>query len=305
MYFTSLPNHNEPGFDEQLHFSKFKQHNIVFNAKSSRSHCAHHVGCLSIKTVLSGEEWYGIGNRQLAVRPGQFLILNDDQDYSCRVDTMEETRVVSIFFMKEFALSVFHDALHSEGTLLDNPFESGNKPLEFFQTLYDTDLSIQKKLLDLINSLKEYGYEQNMVNEHLVLLLNDLTRFHKIEKYRADGINAIRPNTRVEIYKRICIAKDFLHSNFMEKPNLSDVSRTACLSVPQLIRQFKTVFKETPHQYLTRIRLENAAKLLKHTSTPVHEITWMCGFEDVSAFCRAFKSEHGIQPHSFRRNSVN
>jgi len=303
MYFTRLPNHNESGFDEQLHFSKFKRHNIIFNAKSSRSHCANHVGCLSIKTVLSGEEWYGIGNLQLAVRPGQFLILNDDQEYSCMVDTPEETRVVSIFFMKEFASSVFHDVTNSEETLLDNPFESGSKPLEFFQTLYDADPSIQKKLLGLINSLNEYGYEPNMVNEHLLFLLNDLIRFHKIEMYRTDKINAVKPSTRVEIYKRICIVKDFLHSNYMEKPSLSDVSSTACLSVPQLIRQFKTVFKVTPHQYLTRIRLANAARLLKHTSTPVREITWMCGFENVSAFCRAFKSEHGVQPTSFRKRS--
>ena len=303
MYFTSLPNHNESGFDEQLHFSKFNRHNIIFNAKSSGSHCSHHVGCLSIKTVLSGEEWYGIGNLQLAVRPGQFLILNDDQEYSCRVDTPEETGVLSIFFMKEFASSVFRDVMHSEETLLDNPFESGNKPLEFFQTLYDADPSIQKKLLDLINSLEEYGYEPNLVSEQLVFLLYDLIRFHKIETSRADGINAVKPSTRLEIYKRICIVKDFLHSYYMEKPNLSDVSSTACLSVPQLIRQFKTVFKVTPHQYLIRIRLANAARLLKHTSTPVREITWMCGFENVSAFCRAFKSAYGVQPVSFRKMS--
>src|SRR5688572_14971410 len=114
MYFTSLPNHNESGFDEQLHFSKFNRHNIIFNAKSSRSHCPKHVGCLSIKTVLSGEEWYGIDNHQLAVRPGKFLILNNDQEYSSRVDTSEETSVLSIFFMKEFASSVFRDVLDSE-----------------------------------------------------------------------------------------------------------------------------------------------------------------------------------------------
>lgn len=302
MYFTSLPNHDVSGFDEQLHFSKFKKHNVIFNANSSRSHCAHHVGCLSLKTVLSGEEWYGIGSRQLAVRPGQFLILNDDQEYSCTVDTPGETRVVSVFFMKEFASSVFRDVLHNDNSLLDNPFETGNTLLEFFQTLYDADPSIQKKLLNLINSLNERGYEPDMMSEHLFFLLNDLIRFHKIEMYRVEGVDAVKSSTRMELYKRICIVKDYLHSNYMEKPSLSDVSSAACLSVPQLIRQFKTVFQVTPHQYLTRIRLTNAARLLKHTSTPVNEITWMCGFENVSAFCRAFKSKYGVQPISFRKN---
>ena len=304
MYFTSLPDHSVPGFDEQLHFSKFKKHNIIFNAVANKSHCAHHVGCLSIKTVLSGEEWYGIDNRRLAVRPGQFLILNDDQRYSCMIDTPEETKVLSVFFRKEFALPVFRDALCSEDALLDNPFEPGGKALEFFQTLYDMNTQVQQKLLHLIKGLNEYGYEINRVDEYLFFLLNDLIRSHKKETYRAGQVSAIKPGTRLEIYKRICIARDLLHSNFMDKPTLSEISTTACISVPQLIRQFKAVFNITPHQYLNNIRLANAARLLKQTSASVHEITWMCGFENVSAFCRAFKSEHGVQPMSFRKNEM-
>jgi AraC-like DNA-binding protein len=299
MYFTSLPDHSKPGFDEQLHFSKFKTHNIIFNALAKKSYCAHHVGCLSIKTVLSGEEWYGIGNHRLAVRPGQFLILNDDQGYSSRVDNAEEVRILSVFFKKEFALSVFRDALCTEDALLDNPFESGGAALEFFQTLYHIDIPLQQKLLSLLKALNEY--EVNSVDEHLTFLLHDLIRSHKREAHRAGQINAIKPSTRLEIYKRICVAKDLLHSNYMDKPNLSEISSTACISIPQLIRQFKAVFQTTPHQYLTRIRLAHAARLLKHTATPVQEITWMCGFENVSAFCRAFKSQYGVQPISFRK----
>jgi AraC-like DNA-binding protein len=300
MYFTTLPNHQESGFDEQVHFSRFKKHNIIFNAKARKSHCAHHVGCLSIKTVRSGEEWYGIGSRELAVRPGQFLILNDGQDYSSRVDTPEETHIVSIFFMREFAQSVFHDVMHKEDTLLDNPFDSGSGSLEFFQTLYVTDFAIHEKLQGLLASLTVNGYEPDQVNEHLVFLLSDLIRFHKTERHRADQIQAVKRSTQMEIHKRLCVVKDFLHSHYMEKASLADVSREACLSVPQLIRQFKNAFQLTPHQYLTHIRLSHAARLLQDTATPVHEITRMCGFDNVSAFCRAFKTAYSVQPTHFR-----
>ena len=114
MYLTSLPDHSDPGFDEQLHFSRFQQHNMVFDAVSSRSWCARHVGCLSIKTIHSGEEWYGVDGRQLAVRPGQFLILNNDQEYSCHIDTTEKVSVFSVFFKKDLASSILHDALSRE-----------------------------------------------------------------------------------------------------------------------------------------------------------------------------------------------
>jgi AraC-like DNA-binding protein len=86
----------------------------------------------------------------------------------------------------------------------------------------------------------------------------------------------------------------------MDKPDLSVISNAACLSTPQLVRQFKTVFHITPHQYLVQVRLSHAARLLQHTSTPVHEITWRCGFEDPSAFCRAFRNAYGVSPLYYR-----
>jgi AraC-like DNA-binding protein len=303
MYFTSLPDHSDPAFDEQQHFSRFKQHNIIFNALSYKSHCHRHVGCLSVKTILSGEEWYGIDNHQLVVRPGQFLILNDDQEYACRMDSAVKVRAVSVFFRKEFASAVFRDALCREESLLDTPFEGGGQPLEFFQTLYDTDPCLEGKLLSLVSSLDEYGYDNDMVDERLVFLLHHLIRTHKKETERTRRVNAVKAATRNEIYKRLCIAKDMLHSNFMEQPDLASLSNAACMSVPQLVRQFKAVFRTTPHQYLTRLRLAHAAMLLRQSSTPVHEITWMCGFENTSAFCRAFRTAYGVPPLDFKARS--
>jgi AraC family transcriptional regulator len=300
MYFTSLPDNTKPEYDEQSHFEKFKKHNIIFNAMSSYSHCDNHVGCLSFKTVLSGEEWYCIGNQKLAVRPGQFLILNDDQNYSCYIDNDEKVQVLSIFFKKEFASSVFAEALYSEATILENPFHFSSNTLEFFQTLYNVDTELNKQLFSLITALNYYGYNSSMVDEYLVFLLRHLIRANKSESIRAKNVNAIKPNTKTEVYKRLCIAKDVLHSFYMDKLDLAMVSNQSCLSVPQLIRQFKSVFHATPHQYLTNVRLRHAAEFLKLTDKPVHEIAWRCGFENTSAFCRAFKSEFSIQPIGFR-----
>lgn len=300
MYFTSLPDHTKPGFNEHLHFSKFRKHNIVFNALSGKSYCERHTGCLSVKTVLSGCEWYGIDKRQVAVRPGQFLVLNDNQEYSSRIDADENTHVLSVFFSNEFAGSVFHDTLGKEETLLDNPFETESRLPEFFQTLNELDLSLQQSLQALIKALNAFGYHAGMVEEHLLFLLQGLIRVHRTAVNHSNKVNAIKVATRTEIYKRLCVAKDFLHSGFMDKPNLSVLSVAACLSKPQLIRQFKAVFQTTPHQYLTRIKLAHAAGLLKQTSKPVNEIGWICGFEDTSAFCRAFRIQYGASPLHYR-----
>ena len=300
MYFTSLPDHTKPGFNEELHFSRFKKHNVIFNALSSYSHCDNHVGCLSFKTVLGGEEWYGINNRRIAVRPGQFLMLNDDQNYSCHMDTGEKVRCLSIFFKKEFASSVFHDTLHGTEILLDDPFNQDKNTLEFFQNLNNVDPELQSQLSGLITTLDSEGYN-TLMDERLVFLLRHLIQTHKSEAKHAGKVNALKASTQKEVYKRLCIAKDVLHSSYIDNPNLNTISSIACLSVSQLVIQFKAAFQVTPHQYLTQLKLDRAAELLRLTNKPVHEITWLCGFENVSAFCRAFKSAHGVQPLSFRK----
>lgn len=300
MYFTTLPDHTAPGFDEHLHFSRFRQQNIIFNAVSSKSHCDRHVGCLSVKTIWSGEEWYGVDGHRLAVRPGQFLILNDDQEYACGIDAAEKVRVVSIFFKKEFATSVFRDALSGEDALLDCPPETGENTLEFFQTLSDIDPELEQRIAGLTAMLDRHGYNKSRVDEHLVFLLHHLIRTHKSETARMRRVDAVKVSTRTEIFRRLCIAKDLMHSTYMDNPDLTAMGHAACLSIPQLVRQFKAVFQMTPHQYLTRVRLQQAARLLKGTSLPVHEITWKCGFENTSAFCRVFRAEYKVSPMVYR-----
>jgi AraC-like DNA-binding protein len=301
MYFTSLPDHGQPGFDEQQHFSRFKRSNVIFNTQAQAGGCDAHVGCLSIKTIVSGEEWYGIGKRNIAVRPGQFLILNDEQAYSCRV---EMAQVLSIFFRKEFASSVFHDCKTKEEALLDNPFHSNTGAPEFFQTLHAISASLQLKLTALVSTLERDGFNADEVSEHLLYLLQELIHVHAMEARQVKQVAALKPGTQKEIYKRLCLAKDILHSSFADNLDLESIASAACLSVPQLIRQFKLVFHSTPHQYLVALRLQFAAQQLKQTEEQISTITWRSGFEDSSAFCRAFKNVYGTSPEMFRKQAT-
>lgn len=299
MYFTQLPNHNVPGFDEQAHYHRFKKQNIIFNAFSPQSYCPNHVGCLSIKTILHGEEWYGVGNRKLAVRPGQFLILNEEQPYSCQIHQGEGARVLSVFFEKEFAAAVFQDMLFPEEKLLDKPGTETRTP-EFFQTLHPVDQHLNRELAALTTQLDIHGYDRSRTDEQLTFLLRHLITTHQNETRLTHRVQAVKASTKKELLKRLCIAKDILHSDFQQPLDLGQLSKAACLSTPQLIRQFKTVFQQTPYQYLVAIRLRHAAEKLQTTAIPVTELAYQCGFNDASAFCRAFRLTYGQSPDRYR-----
>ena len=84
------------------------------------------------------------------------------------------SRGQSIFFRKEFASDVFHDILHNEEPLLDNPFERPARLLEFFQVLDHIDPSLENYLKNLMHLLDLNGYNGDMVDEHLIFLLQHL-----------------------------------------------------------------------------------------------------------------------------------
>ncbi len=73
MYYTSLPNHNQFGFDKQVHFNQFRKYNIIFNSLASKSFCENHAGCLCFKTVFGGEVWSGLKNQQKPC--GRFFLM--------------------------------------------------------------------------------------------------------------------------------------------------------------------------------------------------------------------------------------
>ena len=81
---------------------------------------------------------------------------------------------------------------------------------------------------------------------------------------------------------------------------LTTLSKEAGLSPYHFLRIFEQLTGLTPHQYLLRARLREAAMRLKVERTKVIDIALDCGFGDVSNFNRAFRAEFGVNPRAYR-----
>ena len=57
---------------------------------------------------------------------------------------------------------------------------------------------------------------------------------------------------------------------------------------------------ENLKSYITRLRMEEAKKLLTQTALPLYEIVSRIGYLDVSSFIRKFKKEVGMTPGEYR-----
>src|SRR5262249_22176034 len=86
---------------------------------------------------------------------------------------------------------------------------------------------------------------------------------------------------------------------------LSTLAREAGLSPYHFLRLFEAVTGLTPHQYVLRARLREAAMRLNAEPEKVLDIALDCGFGDLSNFNRAFRAEFGASPRSYRRGNSN
>jgi AraC family transcriptional regulator len=82
---------------------------------------------------------------------------------------------------------------------------------------------------------------------------------------------------------------------------LGSLARAAGLSPYHFLRTFERVTGVTPHQYVLRARLREAAMRLAAGPSRILDVAFDCGFGDVSNFNRAFRTEFGVSPRAYRR----
>lgn len=91
-----------------------------------------------------------------------------------------------------------------------------------------------------------------------------------------------------------------LHENFAERLSTDELAEMAGLSVSHFERRFRRAFGSSPRQYLVRIRVEHAARMLLETDKTVSEVAHKCGFYDHAHFSRSFRKIMQLSPSQYR-----
>jgi AraC-like DNA-binding protein len=92
-----------------------------------------------------------------------------------------------------------------------------------------------------------------------------------------------------------------LHSRVGYPWTIADLAGEVGISRSALVERFTRYLSEPPMTYLTRWRLQLAARSLENTPRGVAEIAAEVGYESEAAFNRAFKREFGQPPGQHRR----
>jgi len=92
----------------------------------------------------------------------------------------------------------------------------------------------------------------------------------------------------------------FLDQNFATEIDFGELADRFCIPLRTLNRHLLNVTGLTPNNYLTRVRLCNAMRMLWQSDLPITDIAYLCGFNDSNYFSSRFHREIGLSPKQFR-----
>lgn len=227
----------------------------------------------SISLVLSGTFVYRSDQGSSLMAPGALLLGNPGHAFECSHQHGEGDRCLSFQFDPELFERLAYDAGRSGGAFsLDRL-----PPLRVLAPL----AARARIAMTRPDSLEELALEL----AGTVVQVADATRRGRI---------LARDPARIARVLR------HLESRIVEDYKLADLARIAGLSRYHFLRTFKCVAGVTPHQWLLRARLREAAQRLVASREPVTEIALQVGFEDLSNFIRSFRAEFGVSPRRYR-----
>lgn len=102
--------------------------------------------------------------------------------------------------------------------------------------------------------------------------------------------------------RRIEKAFAYMHAHYTENVSLEDVAKEVNMLEVSFSRFIKKRTGKTFIDSLNEIRLGHAARLLIDTTQTIAEISYKCGFNNLSYFNRIFRRKNGCTPREFRQN---
>ena len=163
--------------------------------------------------------------------------------------------------------------------------------------------------------LPQFAIRDPLVRELGIALDRELTSMHPSPRIYAESLamalashvftnyaNPMDPNPLVltPITHQLRRSIEFMNDRSSQDLTLSEIAAAANMSKYHFAKSFREMMKIAPHQYLIKLRIEKARKLLLIDSLSVEEIANRVGYADKTHFAAQFQRIVGVTPHVYR-----
>ena len=256
-------------------------------------------GLLSIKCMFGGSANYVTDDRQhCRVDDDRYLILNQDQGYTVEKKAQRPVETFCVFFPRGYVQGV---AAEASAEPLGNPESSTLAAVDFFEFGRPHRGALSDHLFWVRKAFLRHGLCGERLSLALFTTAEALLREHDAIGARIARLPWQRAATRVELFRRVRIGRDYLHAYFDRPFSLADAARASRLSRYHFLRAFQQIEGVTPLKYVRGVRLARAKARLATTSMRITDIALEVGYESSSAFSMFFRAEAGVSPSAYRR----
>jgi transcriptional regulator GlxA family with amidase domain len=99
----------------------------------------------------------------------------------------------------------------------------------------------------------------------------------------------------------ISVAQEWLHQNFHRTFPLQAPAQRAGMSLRNFVRRFKEATGDSPLNYLQKLRVAAAKRLLEGDHRTMQEISDAVGYQDSAFFRSLFQRHTGVSPSAYRQ----
>lgn len=265
----------------------FAVHSATINQVPVHGHTT-----LELAYVERGTIEHHINGQCLILGPGDYFIVDYGVTHSYKKLGDEKLMVRNLLFLPKF-LDRSLEGEHSFDSVMNSYLlRFCYKTLRASPTgitFHDDDGRIGVLVADIIKEYgsQDYGYLELVRCAFVELLILTMRKIGKKEK---------APEKSPEIQKML----SYIHIHYREKPELSMFAHELGYSVPYLSGKFSREVGVGFAEYLQRIRLEQACRLLETTDLPISHVAGVVGYENIKHFNAIFKKKFSLTPSQFR-----
>lgn len=236
------------------------------------------------KKVLSAE-----GLESFDFLPGETIILPEGLTMKVNFPEADNRHPVQCA-----TLALDWDMVRRNLDFLNENYPKKHPPFEWKLNFGNIHFNNNIELADSINKLIKLSMENNPAKDAMADLSLKLFLLRLIQTQ-----NLISITTEPNPDNRLQPAMDYMHSNFTNKITVSVLARKSYMSESAFYKYFKERFGTTPQQYILRLRIDHAKKMMSDSSISIQEVGYGSGFNSLNHFIKIFKRMEGVTPGSY------
>jgi AraC family transcriptional regulator len=266
---------------------------LVVTGVGTSCHVAKFADPISIKAVSYGEVEWRLDHRRYLIKPDTLLLLPDGDEYSLTIDSVEPTRGFCAVFRRGLVEECWRSAVSKQETLLDAPYDI--RPLPFRRRL-ESRTGPLGQAVDALAAAVAANASPDTLGWLFESLGEKAADSISEQRRESSRLTAIRPATRLEIHRRLHLARQAIEDDLAAPWTLITMGRAAMMATHHFHRCFRMVFGETPRGWLSRRRAERAMALLRTSSHSVIGVCLAVGYASASSFSSSFAARYGMPP---------